>query len=64
MSGIVSGDEFNCGICYEICSLAVLTSCCEQLYCGPCVDRLEDRLRCIICRSDCTYKPSLFARRV
>eukprot|EP00116_Pleurobrachia_bachei_P005587 sb/3465849/ len=39
-------DNFNCTICLDICSDAVATHCCHQIYCEGCVSRCTSCPNC------------------
>lgn len=52
---------FNCPICFDICDDPVESSCCGNLYCKECSDRLNE---CSFCRSKCTFKSSIAVKRM
>ena len=63
-SSFVAEDEFSCGICMDVCEDAMLSSCCSQLFCSNCVNSLPKKHECVMCRAQCRYVESTFARRM
>ena len=55
-------ESFNCGVCKEICNNPVESSCCANLYCLECSNKLQDQ--CSICRTYCTFRNSDFAKNL
>ena len=56
-------NDLQCGICLDVATKAVETSCCHQLFCEPCLAPKEVK-NCPMCRKQLRTWPNLVIRRI